>query len=1132
MKSYSLFISSPGDVRKEREVAAEVIKRVEAWFGGRIALKPYFWEHEPMLMTRGDFQQQIPETATFDLVICILWSRLGSNLHPERHHRPDGSPYSSGTEYEFETAMRAFRDHGRPDLLVYRRQETPRFPPEPEEEEMRLKAQWKALKRFCEQWLKDSDLGTFKAACVSYEDSGEFERRFEDNLKSMVIERMEKSGEIMAVARPQRWWQGSPYRGLHAFHFEHEKIFFGRTQAIDNVLTSLRKRWIEEKCPFVMIFGASGSGKSSLMRAGVLPWLVKPGVIDGIAMWRRALLRPADNAGDLLSTLAHALVSREALPELLADGTTLPQLSQLLHDEPASIYGLIKGALAQVGQARQQNDKLAHLPTVRLALALDQLEEVFTLQDRFSTEDRRLFFKAIASLVRSGFVWVVATLRSDFYSRCEEVTELVELKKGEGQYHLLQPNATELSQMIRYPAEAAGVVFEETPERGKLDEVIAREANNQPGALPMLGYCLELLYRLGHESGVLTHKQYEDSGRVTGAIEQMAKKVFSNLSEEAKGALDPVLRQLVVLTQEIPTSCVAEEKNLVRAPGARELVKAFVDARLFTADYQEAQKRTVVMLAHESLLHVWDEAINWINENRDFLRKRGRLLNELQTWKNENRHDDYLLRPGLQLNEAKSLLGNHSEVLTPDELEFIDKSRRKEASDALRRSLASGENMTQVSARVRASHPDLRRAIILDVLFQGQPRSRANAAALLGLDPADDLTKELVPVLVKDPADAVREAAAVSLVQVDQESLFAALGRELENGDAPAALRALGYVREAADAEAKPTSFEKLFQAFKLDRRSQIELRSTLLRLRHGWPALFLTTAPAIALSSAFSSFFKLPFGYLNYALCQPDSSAPTAFFGAIVACFFWGGVITFFITLHRVAFRSELRAKSYFQPWPALCFGIMGGVVSSSLVMALLSFVCDSSSSVDLGWTEVDKRLNWGTFFQDILVNRRVFWPYMVLGPGLGLGMAMMCNGIWASPAWSALMAKQAQLSGARALLLIGALAKFMVRFVWPIFLCMAAADVAAYFIVTTSPYALHHPIKPENQTWAYALDGGRLTKQSEVIEWKLSPWGVGLGILCDSLTQTFGAFWCIVGMGIGMIGIRYGVKIEPRRS
>ena len=93
-----------------------------------------------------DFQGQIPEPANFDLVVCILWSRLGSRLHPGMHRRADGSTYASGTEYEFTSAMNAFKNSGRPDMLVYRRTARPVTPLDPPDEiELRL-SQWKAEK--------------------------------------------------------------------------------------------------------------------------------------------------------------------------------------------------------------------------------------------------------------------------------------------------------------------------------------------------------------------------------------------------------------------------------------------------------------------------------------------------------------------------------------------------------------------------------------------------------------------------------------------------------------------------------------------------------------------------------------------------------------------------------------------------------------------------------------------------------------------------------------------------------------------------------------------------------------------------------------------------------------------------
>src|SRR4051794_8647350 len=102
-KTLSIFVSSPGDVGRERELSKRVLERLQGEFSRRVTLKPYFWEYEPM---RGntDYQGNIPKPSEYDIVICILWSRLGSPLNAAYHHA-DGSPYASGTEYEFEAAV-------------------------------------------------------------------------------------------------------------------------------------------------------------------------------------------------------------------------------------------------------------------------------------------------------------------------------------------------------------------------------------------------------------------------------------------------------------------------------------------------------------------------------------------------------------------------------------------------------------------------------------------------------------------------------------------------------------------------------------------------------------------------------------------------------------------------------------------------------------------------------------------------------------------------------------------------------------------------------------------------------------------------------------------------------------------
>ncbi len=680
MKIFRIFISSPGDVGREREVARKVIKRVETSFGKRLKLDGYFWEHEPMYTTRGDFQEQIPLASTFDLVICILWSRLGSRLHPEIHQKPNGEPYASGTEYEFESATLAYQASGSPDLLVYRRTEMPLFPPEPRELMEERMQQWKSLKIFCDKWFRDAKAGAFTTAFNPYQDSSAFECVFEEHLRDLVEKQLLASGERQELPQQrERWWYGSPYRGLMAFDFEHEPVFFGRTRARDEVLGALRAHWVEEKCPFVLIFGASGSGKSSLMRAGLLPWMVQPGVVEGVNLWRRAILRPAEQEGDLIDALTCALVQSDALPELLADGTCEADLAALLRDTPKIIVGLIKGALSMVSVEAMRVESLTSVPVCRLALGVDQLEEVFTLNERFTPEDRQLFFRALHALARSGYVWTVATLRSDFYNRCEESPELMELKKGWGQYHLLSPTEAELSQMIRYPAEAAGVTFEEDSIHGKLEEVIAREAHDQPGALPLLEYALDTLYHLGAESGILTHMAYEQTGRVAGAVARKAEEIYQQLGESEKGALDEVLRAVVKLSDDREE--IAVRKNVLRdelilQPRAQALADAFVNARLFTSDL-DGKARATITVAHESLLRVWPRVTSWVRRNHEFLRQHQRLGQAMAQWNAREKHDDYLLASGLPLLEAESLLSEYNTSLNTEEKAFVAASRTK-----------------------------------------------------------------------------------------------------------------------------------------------------------------------------------------------------------------------------------------------------------------------------------------------------------------------------------------------------------------------------------------------------------------------------------------------------------------------
>ena len=647
MHPLRIFISSPGDVQLERQIARRVIARLQSEFGDQQPIEPYFWEYEPMRLTK-DFQEQIPRTSSFDIVVCILWARLGSPLGAS-HLREDGTPYQSGTEFEFEDAAKSFSARGVPDILVYRNRTDPQIKPRPKEERERQLAQLDALDAFLDRWTREGDI--FKGAITTYSDVAQFEELLGEHLRKLIAARCPKA--TSQAARAAAWTQGSPFRGLEPFEFEHSPVFRGRTRAVQDVIGLVRRQYLarqswtpnEGNAPpiFVLISAMSGIGKSSLIRAGVLPLLTAPGVIEGIGLWRRAVIKPTGGTG-LFNALSEALAAPDALPELLADGSSAAEVAGRLKVNPSAADLLVKGGLSQAAaklkseeeaqlrqweaefsaagrtadaeRCRMQRQALQQREAA-LVLFVDQLEEIFTATDKSIDAERDAFLALLDTLARSRQVVVLATLRSDFFARATETALLSTLTNEGALYQLEPPTAAEIAQIIRDPAREAGLTFEEDVESGsRLDDVLLAATEHDPAALPLLEFTLEQLYQRRDPNGRITHKAYNELNGVEGALALRAEEEFARLGADAKAAFGGVFGALVNLIdirdEERPVRRRAEVPELSSRPGAGEFIDRFARARLLVLDHEEGG--STVSVVHEALFSYWGRLRDWIEQ--------------------------------------------------------------------------------------------------------------------------------------------------------------------------------------------------------------------------------------------------------------------------------------------------------------------------------------------------------------------------------------------------------------------------------------------------------------------------------------------------------------------------------------
>jgi len=404
----------------------------------------------------------------------------------------------------------------------------------------------------------------------------------------------------------------SPFPGLESFQEGDAAMFFGREAETDVLLAQMRSSRRRYTGRLLAVVGPSGSGKSSLARAGLLPRLRRaqpPWVVLEV-------LRPADRP---VRQLAFVLV------DAFADAGA-PRSVESVE------LALSEGAAGLVGLAEELSEKRADASRPPVLVFVDQAEELVTP----GGEEHEQFLALLSGATRgAGSVWSLLTLRSEFLS------VFLQAQRGEFGFDdqlLIGPlDRARLAEVIERPAERSGVSF--AP--GLVGRMVADTGGGD--ALPLLAHTLAALYdRVRARAGAtITIADYEDLGGVIGALRRSADDEQRRLVERGLGDLVvPTLNRLVSVGPEgQPT-----RRRLARAALSREedeVVGAFVDARLLTSTELDGQ--SVVEVAHEALMRQWPPLTQAIDRDREWLQLRSEIERAAEDWERSRHHDEYLL---------------------------------------------------------------------------------------------------------------------------------------------------------------------------------------------------------------------------------------------------------------------------------------------------------------------------------------------------------------------------------------------------------------------------------------------------------------------------------------------------------
>lgn len=473
-----------------------------------------------------------------------------------------------------------------------------------------------------------------------------------------------------------------PFKGLAFFDSSDAEYFCGRERVVSDLVARLAESTL------VGILGPSGIGKSSLLRAGVLAAL-RAGALPGSGSWRQVLLRPGEHPCE---ELARALGNQD-----LGDG-----LARLSHGE-------------------------------RIVIAVDQLEELFTVCER--QDERAAFLQQLAAAARDHErrAFVVCALRADFYGRLGSYPRFAQLLSQS--HALVGPmDRGELAQAIEQPAARAGLEIE----RG-LAQALVSDVVDEPGGLPLLSTTLLELWQ-ARDGRTLRFHTLRTTGGVRGAVSRLAESAYTRLPDSDRRVAPRVLLRLAgdedgtLVRRRVPVL------ELERIEGAERVLRALTDARLLTVNEGEVE------LSHEALLREWPRYRTWLEEDRVGRRLHSHLTAAAGEWDARGRDPGDLYR-GARLTAALDWSAQHRDQLGRLEREFIAASRT-EADRAARRQRSQNRRLR---ALLLGTGVLLFVSVLAGVVALVKQQNATNAARLAAAEARVALGRQLGAEAISEP---------------------------------------------------------------------------------------------------------------------------------------------------------------------------------------------------------------------------------------------------------------------------------------------------------------------------------------------------------------------------------------------